>query len=94
MAPGQRHQIVTARAAQCLDHIEVIAAGPIERFRKGVGIRSDTVDLLRQEIDGFNQAGIAAESEQNLVKTEIAVKHGEQVAGCHEVVASVERSTT
>src|SRR6266852_4943756 len=80
MAPGERHQVVSARTTKRLDHIKVVAAGAIERFRKRICIRPDTVDLLGKEIDRFDQTGIAAETEQNLVKTEVAVKDGEQVA--------------
>ena len=80
MAPRKRHQIGAARAAQRLDHFNMVAAGTIERFRKCIGIRSDAVGLLRQQIDGFDQAGIAAETEQQLMKTEIAVEDGQEVA--------------
>ena len=55
-------------------------AGAIERLRKRMGIGSDAIDLLRQEIDGLDQAGIAAQPEQHLVKTEVAVKHRQQIA--------------
>ena len=71
MTPGQRDQIVAARAAERLDHIEVIAPRPIELLRKRIGVGADAVDLLRQKIDGLDQAGIAAKAEQRLVETQV-----------------------
>ena len=79
--PGECHQIVAARTAKRLDHLDMVAARAIQRFRKCIGIRPDAVGLLGQQIDGFDQAGIAAESEQYLMKTEIAVEDGQEVAG-------------
>ena len=85
MTPGQRDQVVAARAAERLDHIEVIAPRPIELLRKRIGVGADAVDLLRQKIDGLDQAGIAAKAEQRLVETQVAVENRQQLAlgdGC------------
>src|ERR1700757_3799417 len=63
VASGQLDQFVAARGAQRLDHVEMVAACAIERFRKRIRIGTDAVDLLCQEIDGLDQAGIAAQAE-------------------------------
>src|SRR6478752_6135092 len=73
-------QLVAARTAQRLDHVEMIAARAVERFRERIRVGADAVDLPRQEIDGLDQAGIAAETEQRLVKSQIAVEHGQHLA--------------
>src|ERR1700689_4323580 len=77
--PGKRHQVVPAGTAKRLDHIEMVTARAVERFRKGIGISPDPVDLLCQQIDGFDQAGITAETEQDLMEAEIAVEDGQQI---------------
>jgi hypothetical protein len=68
MTPGQREPRVPA-----------LAAGAIERLRKRMGVRPDAVDLLRQQIDGFDQAGVAAKTERHLVKAEVAVEHRQRI---------------
>jgi hypothetical protein len=60
MAPRQRDQFAALGAAQRLDHIEVIAPRAVKLLRKGIGIGADAVDLLRQQLDGFDQTSIAA----------------------------------
>ncbi len=72
-------KLIPARATKCLDHIQMIAASPVERFRKRMCVRPDSVDLLCQQIDGFDQTGIAAKAEQDLMKTQVAVKDGQQI---------------
>ena len=79
MAPGQRLEFVPACAAKCLDHGQVIASGAVERVRKRIRIGPDAINLLGKQIDCFDQAGIAAQPEQHLVKAQVTVKDGEQV---------------
>jgi hypothetical protein len=72
MAPGEYHQVVPARTAKRLDYVQMVPAGTIERFRECVRVRPDSVNLLGQQVDRFDQAGIAAEAVQDPVKTERA----------------------
>src|SRR5476651_1931368 len=81
MASRQPDEVVSTRTAKRLDHLQMIKAGAIERFGKGIGIGANAVNLLGQQVDGFDQAGIAAEAVQFPMKTEVAVKHSEQVTG-------------
>jgi len=59
----------------------MIKARAIERFRRCIGIEAYSVDLPCQLIDGLDQAGIAAQAKQYLVKAQIAVEHSEQITG-------------
>src|SRR5579872_1682400 len=79
MTSGQRHKLVPTRIAERLDHVAVILSCTIEHVGKRICIRADAIDLLREKIDGLDETGIAAEAENDLVKTEIAVKHRQQV---------------
>ena len=51
-----------------------VETAAIERFGKSIGVRANSVDLLRKQIDGLDQAGIAAQSEQKLMETQVAVE--------------------
>src|SRR6516165_3487262 len=68
MPPCQRDQFLALRVAQCPDHVEMVAPRPIELFGKSIGVGADAIDLLRKQIDGLDQAGIAAEAEERLVE--------------------------
>jgi len=80
MAPRQRLELAPARAAKRRDHVQMVLAGAVERVRKGIGVGANSVDLLRKQIDGLDQAGVAAQSEQELMEAEIALEDRQQVA--------------
>ena len=81
MAAREFDQIVTPRSTQSRDHLDVVAARPIERLRKCIGVGSDAIDLLRELLDRLDQAGIAAQPEQCPVKMQIAVEYRQHIAG-------------
>ena len=81
MTPSQRDQVFAARTAKRLDHVQMVTARPIQRLRKRIGVKPDAVDLAREQLDRLDQAGIAAQPEQKLVKAEVTVKHRQQVTG-------------
>src|SRR5260370_16039044 len=83
VTPRQRNQVVAARGAQCSDHFDVVAACTVERFREGVGVGANSKDFLRETLDGLDQARIAAQTEQSLVKMQIGVEYREHVTGVH-----------
>src|SRR6266567_1714524 len=83
VTPRQRNQVVAARGAQCSDHFDVVAACTVERFREGVGVGANPKDFLRETLDGLDQARIAAQTEQSLVKMQVGVEYREHVTGVH-----------
>src|SRR5229473_4180951 len=83
VTPRERNQVVAARGAQCSDHFDVVAACAVERLRERVGVGANSKDFLRETLDGLDQARIAAQAEQSLVKMQICVEYREHVTGVH-----------
>ena len=75
MPPGERDELVAVRTAQRLDHVEMILPGALKRVRKRIHKGPDAINFLCQKIDHFDQAGVTAKAEQNLMKTEITIEH-------------------
>src|SRR5450759_1592041 len=74
MAPRERDQRVAIRTPQRCDHVDVVTTRTIERIGEGIGIRSDPIDLLREQLDRFDETCITAQLKQSPVKIKVAVE--------------------
>src|ERR1039458_9091889 len=80
MAPRERNQRVAIRTPQRCDHFDVVTTRTIERIGEGIGIKSDPIDLLREQLDRFDETCIAAQLKQSPVKIKVAVEYRQQIA--------------
>src|SRR5579872_4805162 len=72
----QRNEFITIRLAQSRNHADMITARSIERVRERIGIGSNPINFLRELLDRFDEACVAAQLKQRPVKLQIAVKYG------------------
>src|ERR1700690_2952130 len=80
MASRERDQRVTVRCTQGSDHVDVVTTRTIERIGEGIGIGADPIDLLREQLDRFNEACITAQLKQSPVKIKVAIEYRQQIS--------------